>query len=126
MVPDGKKNGAVNQSEQDDLRVEALSGLDDQESAELIAQHFASISQEYLPLNRADLPAFLPALPPPRVDELEEELNALTLKLKKLRHVSTVELVLKKGAKGGQKSWPTYIWKIIIEQVVNNTPPSCI
>ena len=43
-----KKIGAENQSEQDDLRVEALSGLDDQESAELIAQHFASISQEYL------------------------------------------------------------------------------
>ena len=64
-----KKIGAVNQSEQDDLRVEALSGLDDQESAELIAQHFASISQEYLPLNRANLPAFLPALPPPRDDE---------------------------------------------------------
>ena len=28
--------------------------------------------------------------------------------------------------KGGQKSWPIYIWKIILEQLVNNTPPTSI
>ena len=29
------------------------------------------MSQEYLPLNRNDLPAFLPALPPPKLDEIQ-------------------------------------------------------
>ena len=85
-----KKIGAVNQTEQDDLRVEALSGMDDKESAELIAQHFASISQEYLPLNTADLPAFLPSLPPPGVDELD--VYKRLQKLKKTKSTQPIDI----------------------------------
>ena len=66
-----KKIGAVNQSEDDDLKVEVLAGLTDEESAEQIASHFASVSQEYLPLDPSKLPSFLPALPPPKIDELD-------------------------------------------------------
>ena len=85
-----KQIGAVNQTEKDDLRVEALSGLDDQESAELVAQHFASISQEYLPFNTANLPAFLPPLPPPRVKELE--VYKRLKNLKKTKSTQSIDL----------------------------------
>ena len=66
-----KKIGAVNHKDEDELNVEPLAGLNDKESAEEIAQHFAAVSQEYLPLDTTALPAFLPAQPPPRIDELQ-------------------------------------------------------
>ena len=85
-----KKIGAVNQSDHDDLQVEALAGLTDQESSEQIARHFAAISQEYLPLNTCDLPAFLPALPPPKVTELQvfERLS----KMKKTKSTQPIDI----------------------------------
>ena len=85
-----KKIGAVNLKDDDNLNVEALAGLNDKESAEEIAQHFATVSQEYLPLDNSALPAFLPAPPPPRIDELEvyERLR----KLKKTKSTQPIDL----------------------------------
>ena len=45
-----KKIGAVNNSNDNELKVESLAGLGDDECAERIAQHFASVSQESSPL----------------------------------------------------------------------------
>ena len=46
-----KKIGAVNQSDSERVNVECLENFDDQEAVEAVAQHFASISQEYEPLS---------------------------------------------------------------------------
>ena len=43
------------------VKVECLKDLNDQEAAEEVAKHFSSISQEYPPLDTANLPAYLPA-----------------------------------------------------------------
>ena len=88
-----KKIGAVNQSEDDDLKVEVLAGLTDEESAEQIASHFASVSQEHLPLDPSKLPSFLPALPPPKIDELDV-FERLT-KLKKTKSTQPIDLPYK-------------------------------
>ena len=49
------------------LRIESLEGLTDKECAEAVAQSFASVSQEYSPVDRAKLPSFLPAGRPEEV-----------------------------------------------------------
>ena len=85
-----KRIGAVNQKDEDDLKVEVLAGLSEEESAEQIAQHFAAISQEYHPLDTSALPSFLPALPPPKINELQvyEKLE----KLKKTKSTQPIDL----------------------------------
>ena len=92
-----KKIGAVNHSKDVELRVEALCGLGDDESAERIAQHFSAISQEYLPLDVAALSAFLPAPLPPRIDELE--VFKRSQKMKKTESTQPIDLPhkLRKG-----------------------------
>ena len=45
-----KKIGAVDQMSRGDIVVESLSGLTNAECAENIANHFAKISNEYLPM----------------------------------------------------------------------------
>ena len=65
-----KKIGAVNQTESERVNVECLDTIEDQEAVEVIAQHFASISQEYEPLKVQNLPCYLPAEQPPQVDEV--------------------------------------------------------
>ena len=74
-----QKIGALDQMNSNEISVDQLKGLTDQESAELIAQHFAAVSNQYLPLNREDLPCYLPAEKPPQVDEISvfEKLNKL-------------------------------------------------
>ena len=49
------------------LEISSLEGLSDKECAEAVAQSFASVSQEYSPLNRSELPSFLPAGRPEEV-----------------------------------------------------------
>ena len=66
-----KKIGAVDQMSQGNIRVEALDGLSNRESAQKIAEHFASISNEYKPVDFTHLPSYLPAPPPPQVDEYQ-------------------------------------------------------
>ena len=88
-----RKIGAVNHSNDGDLKVEALTGLEDGESAEMIAQHFASISQQYLPLDTTALPAFLPAPLPPRIKELD--VYKRLMKLKKTKSTQPIDLPYK-------------------------------
>ena len=66
-----KKIGAVNQMTQGDIQVEALDGLTNKESAQAIAEHFASVSNQYLPVDKSQLPAYLPAPLPPLVNEYD-------------------------------------------------------
>ena len=53
--------------------------MSNKECADAIAEHFAKISNEYSPLNIKELPCYLPAPPPPQVDELSvyKRLNKL-------------------------------------------------
>ena len=85
-----KKIGAVNNKDELNMQVEALSGLSDAESAEQIAQHFAAVSQEYLPVDTTALPAFLPALPPPKLQQIQvyERLK----RMKKTKSTQPVDL----------------------------------
>ena len=57
-----KRIGAVDAMNDGDVKVEILEGVDNKQGAELIAQHFASIANEYSPLDTSQLPAYLPAL----------------------------------------------------------------
>ena len=41
-------------------------------------------------------------------------------------HVKEVCKIRDSGARGGQLSWPHYIWESIIEQLINGTPPSSV
>ena len=76
-----KKIGAVSDQNQGDLKIKTLEGLSDKECANAVAQHFASVSNLYEPVNLEKLPAFLPSLPSPQVDEYD-----VYLKLKKLNN----------------------------------------
>ena len=62
-----KRLGGLDQMNRGKLTIESLAGLTDKESAEAVAQSFASVSQEYSPLDRCQLPAFLPAGRPEEV-----------------------------------------------------------
>ena len=74
-----KQIGAVDQMNGGDLIVEELEGLSSKESADVVAQHFAEVSNEYQPLNYTDLPTYLPGEKPPQVDEhaVYEKINKL-------------------------------------------------
>ena len=56
-----RKIGGTNDSHLGEIRVESLSEISNKESAQKIADHFASISNDFLPINSETLPAFLPA-----------------------------------------------------------------
>ena len=60
-----KRIGAVSQVDNYDVKVESLSEYDNKQCADKIAQHFAAISNEYSPIDLSQLPAYLPAQPPP-------------------------------------------------------------
>ena len=64
-----KKIGTGDQLNKSELNIECLRGLSDQECAEAVGQGFASVSSQFDPLDRTKLPAYLPALPPPRVEK---------------------------------------------------------
>ena len=65
-----KKIGAVENKSSDDVVVDSLKNLSNQEAANAIAQHFAAVSNEYSPMDFSKLPAYLPAPPPPQIDEI--------------------------------------------------------
>ena len=98
-----KKIGAVDEVNAGALKIKSLEGLNDKECAEAVAQHFAAISNEYEPVDLTALPAYLPALPPPQVEEFEVYQKMLKMKKSKgtlpidipakLRKEVTVELV---------------------------------
>ena len=66
-----KKIGADDNVNDVDLKIKSFEGLNDLQCAEGVAEYIASISNEYDPVNLADLPAYLPAGPPHRVEEHE-------------------------------------------------------
>ena len=74
-----KKIGAVDQMTGGDTQVESLSNYNNSECAQKIAQHFAAISNEYEPVDISQLPCYLPALPPPQLEEYEvyERINRI-------------------------------------------------
>ena len=63
-----KRIGAGGKKNSGDIVIECLEGLGEQEQVEAVADYFASVSQEYEPVDLTLLPAYLPALPPPQVD----------------------------------------------------------
>ena len=75
-----KKIGAVDKMSGGDICVESLTGLTNAESAQKIAEHFSAVSNEYSPINYNQLPCYLPAQPPPQVDEYEVYLRLNRIK----------------------------------------------
>ena len=75
-----KKIGAVDPMTDGEVKVESLSDFSNQECAQKIAEHFASISNEYSPVDNAHLPCFLPSQPPPTIEEYD-----IYVRLNKLR-----------------------------------------
>ena len=74
-----KQIGAVDRLSKDDIHIESLSNLTSQQCVQKIAEHFATISQEYSPVDTTKLPSYLPAPPPPTIEEYEvyDRLNKL-------------------------------------------------
>ena len=76
------KIGAVDTMTGGEIKVESLSHLSNKESAKKIAEHFASVSSEYSPIDNTQLPCYLPAPPPPQVEEFDvyQRINRLRKK----------------------------------------------
>ena len=87
-----KRIGAVDQLSlsQDQVKVAELAGLTNTQAAQKIAAHFAAISSEYSPIDNAQLPCYLPASPPPQVEEYDvyKRLN----RLKKTRSTLPIDV----------------------------------
>ena len=66
-----KQIGAVDKMSQGDTQVESLSHLTNAQCAQEIADHFATISHEYSPIDINQLPCYLPAQPPPQIEEYD-------------------------------------------------------
>ena len=66
-----KKIGAVDKMSEGNVQVDSLSNFSAAESAQKIAEHFATISNEYSPVDSNQLPCYLPALPPPQIEEYD-------------------------------------------------------
>ncbi len=70
-----------------------------------------------------------------KMQEINSELEIQNMELKKnaisLEASSPVKVIKKEhnkllNPKGGKPRWPIHIWEVILEQLVNNTPPSSI
>ena len=72
------------------VNVESLAHLSNFEAAQKIAEHFAAISNEYSPIDNTQLPSFLPALPPPRVED--HDVFAQLNRLKKTRSTLPIDI----------------------------------
>ena len=85
-----KRIGAVNQLTGGDVQVESLQHLDARQCAQEIAEHYAEISREFVPVNLEQLPCYLPAQQPPQVDEyiVYERIR----KMKKTRSTLPIDL----------------------------------
>ena len=85
-----KRLGAVDQMTHGEVQVECLAGLDNVEAAQKIAKHFAAVSNEYSPVDPTQLPAYLPALPPPVVEEYD--VYQRLIRIKKTRSTLTIDI----------------------------------
>ena len=99
-----KKIGAIDQSNGGDIKVDSLQELTDSQAAEKIASHFSSIANEYLPIDVTQLPSYLPAPPPPQVNEYT--VYKKIEKLKKTR--STLSLDLPNQLRKELLNWPNH------------------
>ena len=72
--------GGIQPSGSGKLSIESLNGEIDEECAEEVAKAFASVSNEYQPVDRGQLPAYLPALPHPQVTQYEVHNKLIRLK----------------------------------------------
>jgi uncharacterized protein YhaN len=62
-----------------------------------------------------------------KIRALEKELNAKNDKIKVLEEMSPVKCFGKvHQGRRGATSWPHYVWELILEQLVNGTPPTSI
>ena len=66
-----KKLGTGNQTNNGDVLVDEISELNNYEAAQKIGEHFATISNEYQPIDNSQLPCYLPAPEPPQVTEYD-------------------------------------------------------
>ena len=66
-----KRLGGGDQLNMGRLEIKCLEGKSDRDCAQAVAQSFAAVSQEYEPVDRMKLPAFLPAEEPMQVDIIE-------------------------------------------------------
>ena len=64
-----KRLGACDQMNGGDTVVECLQGLTNKQGAQLIAEHFASVSNQYSPLDNKQLPCYLPDEAPQQLSE---------------------------------------------------------
>ena len=62
-----------------EIKVDELNGLDNKTCANRIADSFASVSNEYSPVNYSSLPCYKPVQQPPKVEEFEvyDKINKL-------------------------------------------------
>ena len=85
-----KRLGTEQRNKSGELSVECLKGLTNKEAAEQVATHFSKISQEYSPLDKTKLPAYLPA---PEVLQVKEEDVAERLyKLKSRKSTQPIDI----------------------------------
>ena len=97
-----KRIGACDQMNADkELHIECLTGLSDQQCADAVGEGFAAVSNQYEPLDRSKLPAYLPSLPPPQVEEYQ--VYQKLLKVKSTKSTLPIDLPnkLKKGGSSG-------------------------
>ena len=80
----GKFFGAVKeicgQKIDEDYEIPEFQNLSNEQAAEVIAQHFSRISNQYNPIDRSSLPHFLPDLPPPQVTQADVHKKLINLK----------------------------------------------
>ena len=78
-----KRLGAEQNYNDGELKVECLSGLSDQQSAEKVASFFSQVSNEYEPLDMSKLSAYLPAQQQLKVDKNDVAHRIFSLKNRK-------------------------------------------
>ena len=75
-----KQIGGLHPAGSGELQIEFLEGKTNEVCAEEVARSFASVSNEYRPVDLSRLPAFLPCLPPPQVTQLQVYNKLLKIK----------------------------------------------
>ena len=78
-----KRLGAEDNKKGGELSVDCLKGLSNQQAAEEVAGFFSKVSQEYSPLNTANLPSYLPAPEILKVEETDVAERLFRLKCRK-------------------------------------------
>ena len=73
-----------------EVDVECLAGVDNAAAAQMIAEHFSSVSNEYSPVDNTKLPCYLPALPPPVVEEYD--VYQRLVRIKKTRSTLPIDI----------------------------------